>query len=193
MPDNYVVISVDNKQLTRLADRLSDFSGVAERDATRRGIKALERYLINESKKRFNLKVSRIRSSINVRASAGRLTIASRAPTLFQFLTPGQQRKLQGGMYRDPKKKGLPIRYFKDRPRSTVAGTFLIRGRGGNPLVVRRKQRNNPRSKLEALYGRWTRDLWEIRQVREKSFDVMREKYNERFTDTFDKLKRGIV
>lgn len=186
-------IDVDNRALTRITDRLSDFSGIAENDATKRAIKALERYLINESKAKFNLKVSRIKSAMSVRAGAGRLTISGRAPTLFQFLTPGQQRKLQGGMYRDPKKQGLAIRYWKDRPKTIVPGTFLIRGRGGNPLVVRRKEKNNPKSKLEALYGRWTRDLWEIKDVRDKSFKETTDKYNERFVSTFDKLKRGVI
>lgn len=193
MSNQFFSIDVDNRALTRFSDRLSDFSGIAENDATKRSIKALERYLINESKKKFNLKVSRIRSSMKVQARNGRLTISGRAPTLFQFLTPGQQRKLSGGMYRDPKKKGLAIRYFKDRGRSIVPGTFLIRGRGGNPLVVRRKQRNNPNSKLEALYGRWTRDLWEIKEVRSKSFSEAREKFTERYISTFDKLKKGII
>ena len=98
-------ITIDNKALTTITDRLSDFSAIAENDATKRAIKALERYLINESKSKFNLRVSRIRSSMTVAPRYGRLTISGRAPTLFQFLTSGQQRKLQGAMYRDPKKK----------------------------------------------------------------------------------------
>ena len=192
--DEYFAINVDNKALNRITDRLSDFSGIAENDATKRATKALERHLINESKSRFNLKVSRIRSGLKVMAGRGRITITGRAPTLFQFLTPGQQRKIGGGvMYRDPKKKGLSMRYWKDRPRSIVPGTFMIRGRGGNPLIVRRKEKNNPRSKLEALYGRWTRDLWEIRSVRNKSFEVASDMYSKRHSQTFDKLKRGVI
>ena len=195
MPNNSELFSidVDNRALTRITDRLSDFSAIAENDATKRATKALERFLINESKQTVNIRVSRIRQSIGVRPRAGRVTISERAPTLFQFLTSGQQRKLEGAMYRDPKKKGLSIRYFKDRPRSIVPGTFLIMGRGVNPLVVRRKQRSNPRSKLEALYGRWTRDLWEIKKVQSKAFDEASDKYTERFVSTFDKLKRGVI
>lgn len=191
--DALFTIDVDNRALTRITDKLSDFSAIAENDATKRAIKAVERFLINESKSKFNLRVSRIRSAIKVNSRGGRLTISGRAPTLFQFLTPGQQRKLESSMYRDPKKKGLSIRYFKDRPKAIVPGTFLIRGRGGNPLVVRRKQKNNPRSKLEALYGRWTRDFWEIKEIRNKTFQEGGEKYTERFVSTFDKLKRGII
>jgi len=189
---DFFAITIDNRQINKIRDRISDLSGIAENDATKRTIKQVERFLINESKSRFNLKVSRIKSAIKVVPRAGRLTISGRAPTLFQFLTPAQKRKLTGLMYRDQKKKGLSIRYFKTRPRAVVPGTFLIRGSEGNPLVVRREDKRNPTSKLEALYGRWLRDLWEIKEIRQKTFDLGREKYSERFTQTFDKLKRGV-
>ncbi len=186
-------IEVSTRELLTFSDRLSDFSGIAERDATKRATKRIERELINVGKEKINLKVSRLKKGIKATPRAGTVLLSGRAPTLFQFLTPGQQRKLQGGMYRDPRKKGLAIRYFKDRPRVTVDGTFLVMGRGGNPLVVRRKQRSNPRSKLEALYGRWVRDLWEIRRVRQDVFNEGLLEYRRRFSSTFDKLQRGII
>jgi hypothetical protein len=47
--------------------------------------------------------------------------------------------------------------------------------------------------KLEALSGRWVRDLWEIRKVRESVFNEAREEFEARFLSTFDKLKRGVI
>jgi hypothetical protein len=187
------VIEVQGAQTLSALEKLKDFSGIAENDATKRATKKIERELINVGKEKINLKVGRLKKGLSVNARGGTVRISGRAPTLFQFLTPGQQRKLQGGMYRDPKKPGLAIRYFKDRPRVTVEGTFLITGRGGNPLVVRRKNRTDPRSKLEALYGRWVRDLWEIKNVRDDVFEAAANEYTQRFQSTFDKLKRGVI
>ena len=186
-------ISVNTNEFLRFTDRLSDFSGIAENDATKRATKALERYFIDGAKKTVKLKVGRIKKGLNVKQRSGTISISGRAPTLFQFLTPAQQRKLQGNMYREPNKKGIAVRVFKDRPRQVIEGAFLIRGRSGNPVVVRRKDKRNPNSKLEGLYGRWVRDLWEVPDFRRKGLEVTREKYAERFTSTFDKLKKGII
>lgn len=189
----FISIQVNTRDVLTLTQKLSDNSGRAENDATKRATKALQRFFIDEGKKTLRLKVGRLKQGFVVKERQGRITISGRAPTLFQFLTPGQQRKLQGNMYREPNKKGLSIGIFKDRPKRIVDGSFLIRGRGGNPLVVRRKNKRDPNSKLEALYGRWTRDLWEIPRFKKDAIELTQEKYAERFTSTFDKLNKGII
>lgn len=190
---SYFAITINASELASIIDRLSKSGGKAHRDAQKRATKQLERYLIDTAKQKVNLKVARIKSGLSVNVYAGQVSISGRAPTLYQFLTPGQQRKLQGNMYREPKRSGLSIRYFKDRGRYTIPGSFLIRGKGGNPLVVRRKDKSNPKSKLEALYGRWTRDLWEVPKIKENAIDIVQKKYVERYLSTFDKAKAGII
>jgi hypothetical protein len=147
-------IEVRGAQFLSAIEKLKDFSGIAENDATKRATKKVERVLIDRAKETVNLRVGKIKEGLRVNVRGGKVTISGEAPSLFNFLTKGQQAKLQTGMYRDPKRKGLEIRYFKGRPRVTVEGTFLIRGNNNNPLVVRRRQRSNDRSKLEALSGR---------------------------------------
>lgn len=183
-------IEVNGAQVLSAMEKLKDFSGIAENDATKTATKALQGYLVETAKKTVNMKVGRIKKGLKVNVRGGKITISARAPTLFQFLTPAKQKALTGGMYREEGKKGLKIRYFKGRPLAQIDGSFLIRGNNGNRLVVRRKDKNNPRSKLEALYGRWIRDLWEVPSFKEGTDFITTTTFQDRFTATFDKLKR---
>lgn len=177
---------VDTKKASSTFDRFSKAAEKAEFDAMKRSTKAMERAIIDETRKSVNLPLKKVRDNIKFNQYKGQITIFKEAPNLVNFLSKTVLNKMNDrSMYRDPKRKGLRFKLFKGQSQIQIDGTFLAYGKNDNLLVFKRRG-TSPASKLISLSGRWSRDFWEIPDVRESAFKVAVETYDKRFTQTFN-------
>ena len=108
---------------------------------------------------RYNIKAARVKQDIKgpfIRNDTATLIFSRRPPTINQYgislgARGGKQPGLGRGMgWGKPSPKGKPItaRIFKDGQRQAYNGAFMIEGRNGQAIPVRRVK-----GKLKAIYG----------------------------------------
>ena len=182
-----VNIEADLGRIQTIAEKLSRNTEIAINDAYKRATVQTKNWLIKKAQEKINLPKGRIEDGLRVNQMGGEIMVLSRAPTLTRFIMPRARR--EGGFFREPKRKGLRAKLWKDRPAIEYPGTFLAYGKGGNLLVMKRVD-DGSRSKLKALHGRWLRDLWEIPSFQQGLDEFASSAFRDRFNSTLERLNR---